>query len=53
MTSSTPKTESRLSHRIKSVSIRRGFLDGAKIEFSEGLNCFIGGRGTGKTTVLE
>ena len=30
-----------------------GFLAGAELEFADGLNCLIGGRGAGKTTVLE
>lgn len=38
---------------IKSLRVVGGFLDGAEIEFANGLNCIIGGRGTGKTTVLE
>jgi len=41
------------SHRLKSLSVIGGFLDGARFEFAEGLNCLIGGRGTGKTTALE
>ena len=51
----TPPTSSmpRLSHRIRSVSVIGGFLDGLRLELADGLNCFIGGRGTGKTTVLE
>jgi len=40
-------------HRLRSLTIVGGFLDGAKIEFVPGLNCIIGARGTGKTTVLE
>ena len=28
-------------------------LDATRLEFSDGLNCIIGGRGTGKTTALE
>ena len=48
-TSSTPLR----SHRIRSVSVVGGFLDGLRLELADGLNCFIGGRGTGKTTVLE
>ncbi len=40
-------------HRIKSFSILGGFLDGLSLEFGSGLNCLIGHRGTGKTTVLE
>ncbi len=30
-----------------------GFLDGLKIHFNDNLNCLIGGKGTGKSTVLE
>ena len=40
-------------HRIKSMSVVGGFLDGLTIELTDGLNCLIGHRGTGKTTVLE
>lgn len=40
-------------HRIKSVEVQGGFLDGLKIDFNDYLNCLIGGRGTGKTTILE
>ncbi|MGA2061777.1 MAG: ATP-binding protein, partial [Thermoguttaceae bacterium] len=35
------------------MSVIGGFLDGLRLELADGLNCFIGGRGTGKTTVLE
>lgn len=40
-------------HRILSLEVTGGFLQGVKLEFADGLNCIIGGRGTGKTTVLE
>ena len=40
-------------HRILSLEVEGGFLDGARLDFSDGLNCIIGGRGTGKTTVVE
>ncbi len=40
-------------HRLKSVSIIGGFLDGQTFDLADGLNCVIGARGTGKTTVLE
>lgn len=40
-------------HRIKSVEVQGGFLDGLKMDFNDYLNCLIGGRGTGKTTILE
>lgn len=40
-------------HKIKSLEVKGGFLDGMKVEFNDNLNCIIGGRGTGKTTVIE
>jgi len=40
-------------HKIKSLEVKGRFLDGMKIEFDDNLNCLIGGRGTGKTTVIE
>ena len=40
-------------HRIRSLEVTGGFLQGVKMEFDDNLNCIIGGRGTGKTTVLE
>lgn len=39
--------------RIVGVSWQGGFLDGVKIRFNESLNVLIGGRGSGKSTVLE
>lgn len=56
-TRSEPKTEARTDskahHTILSLEVTGGFLKGAKFDFADGLNCIIGGRGTGKTTVLE
>src|SRR6478735_5904688 len=40
-------------HVICSLGVKGGFLDGFQVAFDEQLNCIIGGRGTGKTTVLE
>lgn len=40
-------------HRLRSLSISGGFLDGLSLEFNQGLNCVIGARGSGKTTILE
>jgi len=40
-------------HRLRSVSFVGGFLDGLQLDLASGLNCLIGHRGTGKTTVLE
>jgi PHP family Zn ribbon phosphoesterase len=39
--------------RIIGLRIDKGFLDGQVIGFTENLNCLIGGRGTGKTSVIE
>lgn len=39
--------------RIEKLKIIGGYLDGIEIDFSEHLNAIIGGRGTGKTTLLE
>ena len=40
--------------QLKSISIDNSpfFADGTKIEFSDKLNCLMGGRGTGKSTLL-
>ena len=40
-------------HVLVSLNVTGGFLAGAQLEFADGLNCFIGGRGAGKTTALE
>jgi ABC-type lipoprotein export system ATPase subunit len=39
--------------RIESLKITGGYLDGVSIDFSEHLNTVIGGRGTGKSTLVE
>jgi hypothetical protein len=39
--------------RLESVSFIGGYLDQVEIEFSEHLNTIIGGRGTGKSTLIE
>ncbi|MBP7948881.1 MAG: AAA family ATPase [Verrucomicrobiales bacterium] len=39
--------------RILSLTVVGGFLDGVRVEFAPQLNCIIGARGTGKTTILE
>lgn len=43
---------SHYSH-IEFMSVTGGYLDGLYIEFSKHLNTVIGGRGTGKSTLLE
>jgi ABC-type lipoprotein export system ATPase subunit len=39
--------------RIMEAHFSGGYLDGIEIEFSDHLNAVIGGRGTGKSTLLE
>jgi len=39
--------------RILGMQITSGFLNGEIYHFSDNLNCFIGGRGTGKSTALQ
>lgn len=39
--------------RVEKVKFTGGYLDGLEVEFSEHLNAVIGGRGTGKSTLLE
>ncbi len=39
--------------RLAAVSWDGGFLDGVTLRLNEGLNVLIGGRGSGKSTVLE
>jgi energy-coupling factor transporter ATP-binding protein EcfA2 len=46
------KTDIRHSY-IKSVRYDGGLLDGVKIPLSSGLNCLIGIRGSGKSSILE
>src|SRR5882757_3782824 len=40
-------------HLVVSLNVTGGFLADAQLEFADGLNCLIGGRGAGKTTALE
>ena len=40
-------------HRITKLSVTGGYLDGMDLRLEDGLVCFIGPRGSGKTTVLE
>lgn len=40
-------------HVVLNLDVTGGFLAGVKLEFADGLNCLIGGRGAGKTTALE
>jgi hypothetical protein len=50
--SAAPRTP-RPHHAVLKLRVTGGFLDGTELEFADGLNCIIGGRGTGKTTALE
>lgn len=45
-------SEKYYSH-IESLKVTGGYLDGVEIDFSAHLNAVIGGRGTGKSTLLE
>jgi hypothetical protein len=38
---------------IKRIQVEGGFLDGLDIRLEHGLNVLIGGRGTGKSSVIE
>lgn len=40
-------------HRIKRIKVTGGFLVGIDLSFDDGLNCVIGPRGTGKSTIQE
>ena len=39
--------------RVRGLAITGGFLHQETIHFSDNLNCFIGGRGTGKSTAIR
>lgn len=53
MTDNLPDTERAAHHTLRSLRVTGGFLSGLTLDFVDGLNCFIGGRGAGKTTALE
>jgi AAA domain-containing protein len=38
---------------ILSLSVDQGFFGGQRFAFHDGLNCLVGGKGTGKSTVIE
>jgi DNA repair ATPase RecN len=56
-----PESRVRLSHeinpayysRIEKIVVRRGYLEDLEIELSPNLNAVVGGRGTGKSTLIE
>lgn len=39
--------------KVVRMTVAGGYLDGVRVEFSDHLNTVIGGRGTGKSTLLE
>lgn len=39
--------------KIRRMQVEGGFLDGLDLRFQDGLNVLIGGRGTGKSSVIE
>lgn len=39
--------------KVLGIHLNGGFLSGQSIQFSQNLNCIIGGRGTGKSTAFE
>lgn len=47
------ETSSERHTELVAMAWESGFLDGAAIHFNENLNVLIGGRGTGKSTVIE
>ena len=49
----TQNQNQRAHHIVLSLDVTGGFLSGAHLDFADGLNCLIGGRGAGKTTALE
>lgn len=53
MLMATQRQTASAHHLVLSLNVTGGFLAGAELEFADGLNCLIGGRGTGKTTALE
>lgn len=47
------KTTNPTFHRVRKLKVVGGFLDGIDVNIADGLNCLIGPRGTGKSTILE
>ncbi len=41
------------TYRMDSIRVSGGFLDGMSFYFSENMNCIIGARGAGKTSLVE
>ena len=53
MTDPKRRDKSLAHHVVLGLRVTGGFFAGLDLEFVDGLNCLIGGRGAGKTTVLE
>lgn len=41
------------TYKLDSIRVSGGFLDGMSFDFSENMNCIIGARGAGKTSLVE
>jgi hypothetical protein len=48
-----PSARVRAIPRVRGMSVTGGFLHGEVFQFSDNLNCIIGGRGTGKSTAIR
>jgi ABC-type Mn2+/Zn2+ transport system ATPase subunit len=56
-----PESRARLSHevnptyysRIERIVVKRGYLEDLELDLSPNLNAIVGGRGTGKSTLIE
>jgi DNA repair ATPase RecN len=56
-----PESRARLSHevnptyysRIERIAVKRGYLEDLELDLSPNLNAIVGGRGTGKSTLIE
>jgi predicted ATPase len=61
LASHDPESRVRLSHevnptyysRIERIVVRRGYLEDLELNLSPNLNAIVGGRGTGKSTLIE
>ena len=49
----TPDAKPRPHSALRTLEVRGGYLDGLRVDLSDHLNAVIGGRGTGKSTLLE
>jgi DNA repair ATPase RecN len=61
LASHDPESRARLSHevnptyysRIERIVVKRGYLEDLELDLSPNLNAIVGGRGTGKSTLIE